>query len=218
MQTKAIYHNGTQLIVYFAGWGTPPSTVEHLCLPPDTDLLICYNYQDLSLNVDFSAYQGIKLVAWSMGVWAADQVMAGVPLLSATAINGTGAPCHDQFGIPTAIFQGTLEGLNESNLVKFQRRMCGDKTVFQQYQQLEGLQSAVENQQELTALYQGIQQPSAQAVRWTKAVIGQQDRIFPPENQQRYWQSYFGQHSDHIVESALPHYPFAAFSHWAELC
>lgn len=38
-----------------------------------------------------------------MGVWVAERVMQGYPLLSATAINGTGLPCDDQYGIPEAI-------------------------------------------------------------------------------------------------------------------
>lgn len=48
----------------------------------------------------------------------------------------------------------------------------------------------LEIHQELTALYQ-VRQPDLSAVQWTGAIICQQDRIFPAENQQRFWQGYF---------------------------
>ena len=60
----------------------------HLILPTNHNLLICYDYQDLTLDFDFSAYQQIRVVAWSMGVWAAERVLQGITLQSATAVNG----------------------------------------------------------------------------------------------------------------------------------
>lgn len=222
MQTKWINNQGDNLVLYFAGWGSPASAVEHLALLPNYDLLICYNYQNLQLDFDFSSYQQIHLVAWSMGVWVADQVMQDFPhlqLSSAVAINGTGKPCDDVFGIPQAIFVGTLQNLDETNLAKFQRRICGDKQLFTQYQQLDGQRSAVENQRELAFLYQRMQKQFSQRIQWTKAIIGQQDRIFPIENQNAYWQDYFVQHNLNQAIQILPfpHYPFAYFKSWQEL-
>lgn len=219
MRTEWINHQRPNLRLYFAGWGTPPSAVAHLSLSDNEDLLICYDYQDLQLDFDFSAYQHIHLVAWSMGVWVAEQVLPSIPLTSAIAINGTGKPCDDDFGIPESIFSGTLNQFSESNLQKFQRRMCGNKTLLAQYQQLPLQRSAAEIQAELTALYQAM--PSAnQSTRphlpWTKAIIGKQDKIFPAENQRHYWQQYLPDSA--IVEIAdLPHYPFATFQTWSAL-
>lgn len=203
------------LIVYFAGWGTPISAVAHLDLPQDYDLLICYDYQNLHLDFDFSPYQQIRVVAWSMGVWVADQVMQNIPLSSATAINGTGLPCHDQFGIPCEIFKGTLEGLTEESRVKFERRICGDKQNFAIYQQLAEPREFAEIHAELTALYEMIQTQKPQSILWTDAVIAEQDRIFPAQNQFAYWQ----RHSPavHISKIAGAHYLFPAMSTWAEL-
>ncbi|HGG9315583.1 TPA: pimeloyl-ACP methyl esterase BioG family protein, partial [Neisseria meningitidis] len=53
MKTKFYNHQGGHLILYFAGWGTPPDAVNHLILPENHDLLICYDYQDLNLDFDF---------------------------------------------------------------------------------------------------------------------------------------------------------------------
>lgn len=83
MKTKFYNHQGEHLILYFAGWGMPPDAVNHLILPENHDLLICYDYQDLNLDFDFSAYRHIRLVAWSMGVWAAERALQGIRLKSA---------------------------------------------------------------------------------------------------------------------------------------
>ncbi len=216
MKTALIMSQSTpaaHLVVYFAGWGTPISAVSHLTLPEDHDLLICYDYQDLQLDFDFSSYRQIRLVAWSMGVWVANQVMSGIPLISAVAVNGTGLPCHDQFGIPCEIFEGTLTGLNEENRLKFERRICGDKQTFFHYQSLPEQRDFQEIHAELTALYQMIQINNTQNILWTRAWISLQDRIFPMENQQAYWQ----QISIPVQQVKGAHYVFLSFSHWAEL-
>lgn len=218
MKTTWINNGQKNIIVYFAGWGSSPETVAHLVVPPEYDALICYDFRDLKLDFDFSIYRQIRLVAWSMGVWVATQVMQNLPLISAVAINGTLRPCDDEFGIPKAIFQGTLDNLNESNLVKFQRRICGDRQLSEQYRQMTVSRQLLEIHQELTALYQAMQQPDLAAVQWTGAIICQQDRIFPAENQQRFWQGYFAARPGAIRLLDLPHYPFHQFNDWLQLC
>lgn len=204
------------LILYCAGWGTPPSAVAHLTLPEQCDLLICYGYQQLKLDFDCSAYQHIHLVAWSMGVWVAEQLFATLPLTTATAINGTPLPCDEQYGIPPAVFIGTLNGLNADSRQKFERRMCGDAASFEQYQKLPEHRPFSEIQQELTALYQGItHSQSSPTLAWSKAIIGTQDRIFPTSNQQAYWQ----QQSPHTTIQILNggHYLLPHFHTWDAL-
>ena len=43
-----------------------------------------------------------------MGVWVAERVLQGITLQSATAVNGTGLPCDDSFGISYIIFKGDV--------------------------------------------------------------------------------------------------------------
>ncbi|VGM95128.1 Uncharacterized protein conserved in bacteria [uncultured Avibacterium sp.] len=228
MQTTLIKtaENNKQLILYFAGWGTPASEVGHLTLPENTDLLLCYDYQDLHFEQDLSAYQQIRLVAWSMGVWVANQVLGQTPLISATAINGTGKPCDDEMGIPQAVFVGTLEQLDERNLTKFQRRMCGDSATFEQYSQLAGQRDWQQVRSELSELYQSIQQDNGKSLNWTKAIVGEKDRIFPSQNQLNFWQTYAAEQKQSAVQNdiefvlqtmPLAHYPFVQFHAWAEL-
>ncbi|MCR1837744.1 DUF452 family protein [Pasteurella caecimuris] len=212
MKIKFEDHQAENLLVYFAGWGTPISAVSHLAMPENYDLLICYDYQDLSLDFDFSRYQKIRVVAWSMGVWVAERALQGIPLESATAVNGTGLPCDDQVGIPFSIFKGTLDNLNETTRAKFDRRICGDKTnlAFYHSAPARGFQ---EIQQELTALFHAIEQDQrTDLVLWTNAIIGRKDKIFSAENQQRYWQT-----RCKINEIEGEHYLFSHLTHWAQL-
>ncbi|OLV27630.1 DUF452 family protein [Haemophilus parainfluenzae] len=212
MKTKFYDHQGKHLIVYFAGWGTPLDAVAHLILPTNHNLLICYDYQDLTLDFDFSAYQQIRVVAWSMGVWVAERVLQGITLQSATAVNGTGLPCDDGFGIPYAIFKGTLDNLTENTRSKFERRICGDKVSFERYQQFSA-RSFNEIHRELIALFAMIQQDKrTDLIHWTNAWISSRDKIFMPANQHQYWASRCA-----VQEIEGEHYVFSRFTHWSAL-
>ena len=212
MKTKFYDHQGEHLIVIFAGWGTPLDAVTHLILPTAHDLLICYDYQDLTLDFDFSAYQQIRVVAWSMGVWVAERVLQGITLQSATAVNGTGLPCDDSFGIPYAIFKGTLDNLTENTRSKFERRICGDKVSFERYQQFSA-RPFNEIHQELTALFAMIQQDKrTDFINWTNVWVSSRDKIFTPANQYQYWASRCA-----VQEIEGEHYVFSRFTHWSAL-
>ncbi|WP_150539488.1 DUF452 family protein [Actinobacillus vicugnae] len=220
MKTKFISHSKNtdqaNLIVYFAGWATPPSVVSHLTIPAGYDLLICYDYQDLTLaSFDFNRYQKIHLVAWSMGIWVAEKTLAHLPFQSATAINGTPFPKHDKWGIPVQIFEGTLQTLNEANRLKFERRICGDKQLLNHYLALSERRTLAEISAELKQLNLAIDaQAVSPSIHWDHVIIGEKDRIFPPHNQLAYWQTQNAQISQ-ISEGE--HYLWQHFSAWQQL-
>ncbi|MGV6989702.1 DUF452 family protein [Testudinibacter sp. P80/BLE/0925] len=205
--------NNPNLIVYFAGWGTSPELVKHWQIPSDTDLLLCWDYRDLTFNLDLSRYRTLHLVAWSMGVWAAEQTVAELPFASSVAINGTPCLIDDQHGIPHAIFQGTLDGFNELTRAKFERRMCGKRELLQQYQAIPA-RPTEEIAQELAAVYRTFPHAKPASIRWQKAIVGTQDQIFPTANQLKYWQ----QTACEIRQLAVPHFALPIFSDWADLC
>ncbi len=212
MKIKFENHQSEKLLVYFAGWGTPISAVSHLVLPENYDLLLCYDYQDLSLSFDFSRYQQIRVVAWSMGVWVAERVLQNIQFESAIAINGTGRPCDDNLGIPYAIFKGTLENLNEATRAKFDRRICGDKANLAFYYSTPHREFE-EIHQELTALFAAVlQDERTDLIPWSKAIIGTRDKIFSPINQRQYWHERCP-----IKEIEGEHYLFSVFTHWEQL-
>lgn len=107
-----IKNNQKHLLLFFAGWGmdeTPFLTIH----PTDKDWMICYDYRSLAFDTDLlETYSQITLIAWSMGVWAASQIMKQYPHLPVSqsiAINGTLYPIHETKGIAHSIFDGTLQ-------------------------------------------------------------------------------------------------------------
>ena len=132
-----IKNNSKRLLLFFAGWGMDETPFLQI-RPTDTDWMVCYDYRSLEFDTDLlQKYSEIRLIAWSMGVWVASQLMKqhpSLPISHSIAINGTPYPIHETKGIEPAIFEGTLQGLNEQTLQKFQRRMCGSTAEYKVFQ------------------------------------------------------------------------------------
>lgn len=215
-------HPRQQLILYFNGWAMTPEAVDHLVRPEGYDLLVVWDYRSLELDFDFSPYAEIKLVAWSMGVWAADLFYTGLehrlPLSTAVAICGTGYPMDDRLGIPRAIFEGTMHGLSEANRTRFNRRMCGGKTYRHLFEAL-AKRSTREIKQELEVVYADQlsgerPQPKPLALHWSLALVGREDRIIPAEHQIAYWQT---QGAEIRIFPEAAHYLMGGLTRWEEL-
>ena len=116
-----------RLILIFAGWGSDPALYKDIRIE-GWDTAVVWDYRYLSLDTErLLPYSTIYLYAWSMGVWAASSVNHLLDIDCAFAINGTGTPRHDLTGIPAAIYDGTLDTLDERNLKKFRLRMACDR-------------------------------------------------------------------------------------------
>lgn len=181
-----------EALLFFAGWGMDETPFMHN-LPPNKDLIICYDYRSLDFDSTLlSTYEGIYVVAWSMGVWAASQVLpdSNLPLKQSIAINGTPFPIDDMRGIPPAIFEGTLNNLNEATLQKFRRRMCGSGSAFQAFLEIAPQRPVEELKEELVAIGRQYSELPPSTFVWNKAIIGESDHIFPPKNQEQAWQKY----------------------------
>lgn len=220
MKTLQQQNQGTQLILYFTGWGTPPSVVKHLVLPSNTDLAICYQYHDLSCPIDFNTYTSIRIIAWSMGIWVAERVCHSYhlyPLLkSATAINGTGLPRHPHYGISPRLFDITVNTLSPKNRQHFEQSMChptASNTILAQYQNAPDYRHFDDVSHELVCLQQWILEDTrTDLVPWTNAILSIKDHIFPIENMRNYWQSRCP-----ITEIDGAHLIFPLFTHWEYL-
>lgn len=202
----------SRLILMFAGWSARPQCFAEMELPADTDLCVCYDYRDMDLQIDLSGYESVDMVAWSLGVWVANELY---PTLKANwgeciAINGTIAPIDDRLGIPKEIFALTLENVTDDGVFRFNRRMCGSKALMQWYESLPH-RDTDELKMELQQLYDAITAaPAANNIPWTKAIIADSDKIFPPENMARAWEEL----GVTTVEIAATHYPFNRLSSW----
>lgn len=193
-QTFIVKQHRPRLVLFFAGWGMDETPFLDY-RPQDSDLMICYDYRRLELDVKaLASYREICLVAWSMGVWAASQVMGQTQALAgnvvrSTAINGTPYPVDQERGIPPAIFDGTLHGLCEASLLKFQRRMCADGEAFRHFQTIAPRRPWEELRDELEAIGKQCQSLPPSDFVWNRAIIGNADRIFRPQAQHDAWQA-----------------------------
>ncbi|MEN7551047.1 pimeloyl-ACP methyl esterase BioG family protein [Rapidithrix thailandica] len=203
-----------ELILFFGGWGLDEQIVTHLS-SDTSDICYIHSYH-LPWKEDWQfleAYQKVYLVAWSMGVWAAGNVFENntFPFTKTIAINGTLSAIHDELGIPIATFQGTLDHFSEASRDKFFFRMLGSKSAFQQFTPP---QRTLENQREELAFFlEKVMSLPTPSFNWDKALIGNQDRIFPIKNLLHFWN---GRGTEvHTLDAA--HAPFHFFENWEQL-
>ena len=190
-QTKT---GNSQLLLIFSGWAASPEVFRQLETEPDTDLWICYDYRGMDFEGEaLSGYRKIRLVAWSLGVWAASVMFGKKPVsfTEAIAVNGTPCPVHDRWGIPETIFRGTLDNVTEEGMPLADIR-----------EELEYLYAEIKKASPASALFNG----------WTQALISSKDRIFPTENLRAFWQGRCP-----ITEIEAPHYPFYLWKQWDEI-
>ena len=181
-----------RLLLFFAGWGADENLFRDYH-PDESDFLLCYDYRSLEFDTTLiQAYSKITLIAWSMGVWAASQVMKqypSLPVSQSTAINGTLYPIHETKGITPSVFEGTLQGLNAQTLLKFQRRMCGSAADYKAFQTIAPKRPVEELKEELAAIRQQYLSSLPSEFVWQTAIIGDNDRIFLPDHQEQAWRN-----------------------------
>ena len=181
-----INNSQKQLLLFFAGWGMDETPFLHI-QPAGCDWMICYDYRS------------------SMGVWAASQIMKqhpSLPVSQSIAINGTLYPIHATKGIMPSVFEGTLQGLNEQTLQKFQRRMCNSSTDYKAFQTIAPKRPVEELKEELAAIRQQCLSSVSSDFIWHKAIVGKNDRIFLPEYQETAWRNKV----DSLVNVEAAHY------------
>lgn len=190
IQQFTVNEGNRRLILIFAGWGMDEKPFMRLRLPGH-DIAVVWDYRDMTFCADrYSGYTDIYLFAWSFGVYAAARVLAA-GLLQPTvkiAVNGSTEPVSDLNGIPEAIFSGTLDNLNTRTLDKFYRRMCSDSRQAADFMAARPVRDIEELRDELRAIAREAAYTGAiQADGWDRAVISEDDRIFPAENLKRAW-------------------------------
>ena len=200
-----INNSQKQLLLFFDGWGMDETPFLHI-QPAGCDWMICYDYRSLEFDTTLmQAYSEITLIAWSMGVWAASQIMKqhpSLPVSQSIAINGTLYPIHATKGIMPSVFEGTLQGLNEQTLQKFQRRMCNSSTDYKAFQTIAPKRPVEELKEELAAIRQQCLSSVSSDFIWHKAIVGKNDRIFLPEYQETAWRNKV----DSLVNVEAAHY------------
>jgi len=200
-------------ILFFNGWGMDVNAIGHLELD-GFDLCMYYNYHNIgSIHDNLLNYQTIILVAWSLGVWAAEQIISqsGIKIHKSIAINGTSCPVHDQYGIPCKIFAMTIKGWNETSKVKFNQRMMGENQKTNDYERFLSGRSSDDQKKELQAIYTA-NKNNQHLMHWDFAIVGMKDLVFPATNQLNWWTG-----KTKVTETNQPHFPFNGLQRWEQL-
>ena len=217
MKSKWLHKRaGNKLIFFCNGWGMD----EHPFIPLESEqwnVLMFYDYADLKTEIDLhkllGEYRENILIAWSMGVWAGQQLFNPFAdeLGEAVAINGTLCPIDDQSGIPEDIVQATLVNLDEKQRLKFYYRMCRDRDLYRRFLKNQP-QRSVENQRsELAALLKVTKNYLGEKSIYDSALVSEQDLIVPTNNQLNYWP----EKMVHRVDGS--HFLFDDYNSWDEI-
>lgn len=204
-------------LVCFAGWAMDDRPFRRLT-SAEFDVLICYDYRDLATAHQEKALQEVNayacqtVVAWSLGCAAAEHIMPhlGWTPGQAVAINGTVTPEDEEEGIPAQWITLTAAHLTEGGWEKFVRRMCSDVEArhdFEAHASRRRLDEAVSELEALRRL------KPATTCGFTRALVGNRDRIILPANQQRCWE----RRGVPFRNIPAPHYPFHLWRTWDEL-
>lgn len=197
-----------QLIVFYSAWGTDETMLTPLC-NDDVDFILFNNYSadEALILPQMKKYSRITLVAWSLGVWAAEYLFpkTGIKPDVTIAINGTPFPADEEFGIPLKVIEGTLNNITEESIGKFYLRMFGDKKTYEKHQSRVPKRSLKSVHDELRWLYNRIMERNDSSLSWDYAVMSKEDRVFPSKNLQNYWGR---QKETTLITLPFPHYFF----------
>lgn len=185
-------HNTRHLILIMAGWAMDDRLFRNLELD-GYDIAVTWDYTNEKLDYEALAnYREVVVIAWSMGVMECERTVAQyhLPVTLAIAINGTSTPVDDETGIAEKVFAGTLDNLSESNLARFNRRMCGTGDNYRKFLIDAPSRSLSSVKEELRLLGQRAVEPGIEmSFFWDIALIGSNDLIFTPQAQFQAWKN-----------------------------
>ena len=215
MQANFLHQdNNNKVILFFNGWGMDDAVIGHL--DKTTYDIFTFSHYDDDFSFDESLlkkYSEIYLVAWSMGVWMAAEVLRNTNIIikKAIAINGTLNPISDDCGIPVSIFEGTINNFSERNKRKFDRRMFASKEAFNKFENIGNNRDSESQLEELKRIYKNAVNTTIDFT-FDKILIGKQDLIFPVNHQIKFWKG-----KAITTQLELPHFPFFNFNSWTSI-
>ena len=201
---------GGVLTLFFCGWGMDERSVQQVT--GSGDVLVFYDYRDISEEKapDVEDYESVRVIAWSMGVWAASVLLNrwNLSVDRRVAINGTERPVDEHYGIHPKIYKLTELGMTEQGRDKFFARMFTGQNEAEQFKDNKPRRDIGEQREELRLIREQStrEQPN---MPWDRVYISKGDIIFPVENQRNWWKD-----RCEIVSLAGGHYPFYELNDW----
>jgi len=221
MQGRWLHKNdNASLLMFFNGWGMDHNPLS--CLESSRyDVYMYGDYRQMSLPEDhdelFSHYADVGLIAWSMGVWVAWNLLQDEVdrYRFRIAVNGTLCPIDDSYGIPVVTFAETLAKYSEDTRQRFYRRMCRTRNNLEKFLACQPKRSLQGQRQELEILAnsaKGCTLPGDSF--YHSAIVSGDDRIMLTTNQLAFWERY---PNVMTVQRHGAHYCFPDMKSWDEL-
>ena len=166
-----------KLLVLVLGWAADWRVVEHLAYE-GYDVVAIYDYRAMNdaereehlADLALESYKRVDLVAWSFGVWVAEQLFGGEKFASATAYNGTPFPVHKEYGIEPRRMAVTIRGLKSGGMELFSKRTYGKH--YDEFEDRLQPRSVEDNVEELVALQERSTKPYEPTIEWSGAEMG----------------------------------------------
>ncbi len=202
-----------RLNLIFLGYGQDGEIFESLASSDSSDIAIVYDYENEFFNPSlYDGYSSFNLITWSMGVMIAPKVLKRYNLLdkvsSSIAINGTIEGIDDSLGIPPVMWDATIEGICESAVLKFYRRMCFDKDLYNEYLKQKPQRTVESLKNELIFIREFSLNKIVENFSYEKAFVGTKDKIIAPLNQINSWKI----HNTAVEEIDCSHYNLTLFA------
>lgn len=202
-----------KLLLFFCGWSFDYKPFERLeC--NDYDVLMLYDYNDLSIPIEILGYEEYFLITWSMGVFVAYLLKEKLPeFKEKIAINGTPFPVDNEKGIPIKTFDLTLKHVETGLQGKFQRNLFKTEEEFQKYLQNPVAREIPNQASELVSLKKLIDKTDVDYKKYyNRAIISNTDKIIPTRNQHNCWDNVCP-----VVVLNSGHFPFYDFESWNDI-
>lgn len=206
--------NNPYCILFFNGWGMDEYAVSHLEIG-NFDLCMFNDYSTVEkIKPKFKEYDEVYLVAWSLGVWAANKALleSDIIIKKSIALNGTLKPIDEREGIAPNIFRSTLENWDGRNRSKFNLRVLGGKKQYDLFSEMISKRSLSCQKAELESIYREAVSVKIKEMDFDVAFIGTNDLIFASKNQKKHWNN-----KTRIVMFNTSHFPFINFENWNEI-
>ncbi len=194
------------LIVFFSGWGMDEKSV--ILDYRNFDFIVLYDYEDSKIDAklvkEISDYDNVCIIGWSMGVIMSTLLFDKINnIKKKIAVNGTLKIVDDKFGIPTKIFEATLNNLNAKTIEMFFKNMG--------YKDFKTPNRNFESQLNELKFIKNFYDGNIFQYNFDKVIIGNKDIIVPYRNQKRAWEN------NSCLYLDCGHYCFNLFNSWEDI-
>ncbi len=213
MKLNHINHDSAKLLLFFGGFYTDYNCFEEFDTKT-SDILFINDYSNLDFEelryFDFTPYSEINLLAYSYGVWAANEAWLSRSLPTeinkSVAVSGTFCPVHTVFGINPKVYNIMLNALSVQTIANFKQNMfanCSknDSDIKSADRTLENLREELINikaNSKECAMEDGFQ--------FDTVILTRNDKIFPFRAQENFFENH-----PHKVVLETGHFPFFEF-------